>query len=124
MDIRKVMLDNRRRLATVVLLVGGACIAMQIWDDIPRPTEIELALGELHGQVVEVRLMYLQNGIEQRGASFAFPGGAPAILRHRADLSRGRHEVSIELRLKSGRIQNVAKPLLIPADGVIRIQAF
>ena len=124
MDIRKALLNNRRRFATVVLLVGVTFIALQIWADIPRETAIELELGELHGQVVKVRLAYLQDGIEMRGAGFAFPGGAPAILRHRVDLGRGRYEVSIELRLSSGRIESVTKNLLIPADGVVRIPVF
>ena len=78
MKALEALVKNRRRLAPAVLLVGVALVATQLWAYVPRETELQLELGELHEQVVEVRLAYLQNGAEIRVARFGFPSGAPA----------------------------------------------
>jgi hypothetical protein len=113
---------HRRWLARVILLLGAAYAAIDLWPRFPHETQVELALGPRHGEVVELRLAYLDAGEELAGVSFGFPEGAPATVRHRVKLPAGRFELRCELRGRSGDSRSIVRELQTPASGAVRFE--
>ena len=114
------LLGNRRRLARLVLLLAAVVVVLQVASYLPRETEVEVALGPHHRRVEEVRLSFLQQGEELRGVSFRFPEEAPAVVRHRVELSPGRYRLLIELRQRDGVTHTAERIVSVPADGAVR----
>lgn len=108
---------SRARIARLALVVAAVVIVAQVYGASPRETRIELVLGPSHLEVIEVRLAYLQRGVEYKAVRFSFPGGAPPRIPHRTDLPAGHFEVNLWLTRRSGSVQRVVRALDTPTQG-------
>lgn len=88
----------------------------------PSTVDVELVLGPLHSQFVEVRLAYVQRGEEVHGVAFSFPEGAPGNLHHSVELPAGEFEVHTELRPEHGPVVASIGHLHAPSEGTVVIQ--
>ncbi len=116
-------LSERRRFSRWLLLLGLAAAVLLLLRHVPRHTEVEVALGDQHIQIVEVRVAYVQQDEEMYGARLFFPEGAPRIVRHEVSLPPGRYQVRLELRRSDGGSHNVSRTLQTPTEGPVRIRA-
>jgi hypothetical protein len=119
--LTRLLVQQRRRLARLVLGLGLLVVGHALWPSWPRQTELEFALGPDHEQVVELRVAYVDHGEELHGVSFGFPKGAPALVRHQLSLPPGQVELRGELRARGGGARRFTRVLQTPAEGVVRI---
>ena len=112
---------HRRRVARVLFGLGLCAVAWQLLPNVPRPTEIEFALGEGHQRIVELRVGFERGGEELHGVSFGFPDGAPRTVRHSVSLPSGDYLVRCELRARDGGSRQLTHRLQAPAEGLVRI---
>ena len=112
---------NRRRLATLVLVVFLAAVAIEIVGAVPRETRVRLPLAD-HVAVVEARVEYLYEERSFHEVIYRYaPGEAPSALHHSVDLSPGDYVVRVELTDRDGRRRVMSGRLTAPADGEIRV---
>ncbi len=107
---------HRRRLATLVALVGVVLVGTKLSGAVPRDVAIEYRLGE-HRDVEEVRIAYVLNGEEVIGVRFEGPG---ARLSHEVSLAPGRYRIEALVR-EAGAQRVVRRALRVPAAGVVTI---
>ena len=113
---------QRRRLAAAVVAVAALLVVgQQLWNSLPRETEVQVRLGSGHASVVELDLRFIQDGAEMHGLRLAFPQGAPPLVPCRIELGPGRYRVQVELRLRDGRRQSIDRALTVPAHAPLRI---
>ncbi len=112
---------KRPQAARLVALGGILGLAWMLAPHIPRKVDLELALGSSHSEVVEVRVVYLQEGEAVHGVALQFPAGAPPSVHHAVDLPSGEFEVQTEVRRADGRSATGIKILRVPTDGPVRI---
>lgn len=112
---------HRHRLARLVLAGAVLAVGLTVWSELPRTTVLEYGLGTDHRDVIELRVAYLQDGDAYHGARFDFPAGAPRHVRHRVSLPSGRFEVRLDVVSRKGRTVRTVRPLLTPADGLVKI---
>jgi hypothetical protein len=115
--------DRRRRYAPLVLVLAVVVVGNELWSGMPRNTRLEYRLGPDHARVVEMRVVYVQDGEEIRGVSFHYPEGAPPRVAHQLELPSGHYEVSLELTDRDGKAVRVTRALRTPAEGVVRVDA-
>ena len=113
---------HKARIARFVGLVGVVIVASLLIRGSPRTVDVELELGPLHRQFVELRTAYVREGQELHGALFAFPNGAPGSLKHSVTLPAGEFEVHTELRPEHGKILASVGKLQAPSDGLVVIR--
>lgn len=112
---------HKKRLARLVGLAGMLLVASLLVRGAPSQVEVELMLGPLHQDFVEVRVAYLQQGEEVHGVAFAFPHGAPGKLRHSVQLPAGDFEVHTQLRPEHGPVVASIGRLHAPSAGQVVI---
>lgn len=112
---------HRRRIARPVLAGGLVLIALKLWPNWPRETEVEFALGAHHAEVIELHVAYLMGGQAVHGVTFNFPNGAPQTVRHKLTLPRGIFSVRCGLRARTGDFREVTRQLQAPSQGLVRI---
>jgi hypothetical protein len=111
----------RRRLATLVLMIFLAAVALEIFGAIPRETQVSLPLAN-HAAVVEARVEYSYEERAIHEVVYQYlPGRAPNALHHTLDLSPGDYSVRVELRDVGGGHRVLHGRLTAPADGEIRV---
>lgn len=119
--LRSLFQQHRKRLATLVLVLFLALVAITITDAIPRETRVDVPLGQEHARVTEARVDYVQDDEAVHSVTLRWPHGAPASFRHTLDLSPGDYEVSVVLIERDGRQRHLTGRLRAPADGVVRL---
>lgn len=112
---------HRRRLATLVLGLFLAAVAVEIGGAIPRETRISVPMGASHAEITEARIDYWQDDAQVRSVTLRWPQGAPRDVRHTLDLAPGDYEVSVQLVDREGRHRRLTGRLTAPADGVVRL---
>ena len=117
------LVEHRRGLARLLLVAGALVVAEQLLPLWPRQAELELDLGERHGEVTELRLSYLMGGEELKGVSLHYAGGAPSRVHHSVSLPSGQLELLCELRGRDGATTTHTQRLQMPAEGVLRVSA-
>ena len=120
--IRRVFEAQRHRLSRLTLLLGVVVVGLVLLPHIPRTVDVEFELGPSHREIVEVRVVYVQDGEELKGVSFSFPEGAPGQLRHSVSLPPGDFEVHTELRPSHGLSLASVRKLHAPSEGLVRIR--
>jgi hypothetical protein len=118
----KLLLKQRRRLASAIVVAAVLVVGFELWNSHPRETEIRVALGAGHRNVVGLGLRFVQEGEEMHGLRLAFTGGAPRVVPCMVRLGPGRYRVRGELRLGDGRRIEFERALNAPADGPVRIE--
>jgi len=109
--------STRRRIATVIALIGvlfvGSLLA-RVW---PRSVEVAFALDP---GVTKVDVDYLQEGEAVASARFKPPDVKNSIIRHTVRLQPGEYHARITVYLLDGRGVEHAKVLVVPAEGLTR----
>lgn len=113
---------HRQRIARV-LLVAAVCFgATRVWPAVPQTTDLRIDLGPQHREIMELSVGVTRDGEALHGASFRFPDGAPATLRHQIMLPTGRYDVELRWRTTVGT-RSVERVIELPATGVVRLNA-
>lgn len=110
--------STRRRIATVVAVVGVAIVANRLATAWPRNVDVAYELGP---GVVELDVDYLQDGVAVSSARFDQPDGKAERFRHSLRLQPGEYETRITLYASEGPAREVARTLSVPAEGLVRI---
>jgi hypothetical protein len=113
---------HKPRVARLLGFAGVLIVVSLLLRGAPRSVDVELELGPLHRQFVELRVAYVQEGQELHGALFSFPHGAPGSLKHSVQLPAGDFEVHTELRPEHGKVLASVGRLHAPSDGLVVIR--
>jgi hypothetical protein len=113
---------HKKRIARLVGFAGMLLISGMLIKGAPSQVEVELLLGPLHREYVEVRVAYVQRGEEVHGVAFSFPDGAPGKLHHKVQLPAGDFEVRTELRSERGPVVASIGRLHAPSAGQVVIE--
>lgn len=113
---------HKARIARLIGMSGVLIVASLLIRGAPRTVDVELDLGPLHRQFVELRVAYVHEGQELHGALFTFPNGAPGSLKHSVQLPAGDFDVYTELRPQHGKILESVGRLHAPSEGLVVIR--
>ena len=109
--------STRRRIATVIALIGMVVVGTRLADVWPREATVAFVV---HPQVVELAVDYLRGGEAMASARFRRPAGEPPFFQHTLRLSPGRYQVHVtQYGPGAVRIEEV-RALLVPKKGVTR----
>jgi hypothetical protein len=107
---------HRQRIARV-LLVAAVCFgATRVWPAVPQSTDLRIDLGRQHLEIMELSVEFMRDGEPLQGASFRFPQGAPASVRHEITLPTGRYDVHVRCRSVAGTT-SVERVIVLPGPG-------
>ena len=109
------------RLARIALIAAGGAVLVHLLGAVPQESHLELVLGPEHGQVIEIRVAFLQDGDALQGVRLSFPSGAPPSVPLRADLPRGDVELAVQLRALDGSTREVSRNVAVPVEGRLRV---
>ena len=119
--IRHLFIDQRRRLASLFLVLGVLFLAQHLLSNWPREREVRYEL-DVDLQACEIaRMDYLEGGESIGSVQLRFPAGAPPEVVHRPTLPAGRYDVSIELTFPNGTTQRAQRTLDVPVEGAMRV---
>ncbi len=110
-------MSTRRRIATVIAVVGVFFIGSRLASVWPRDVDVSY---EVDSGVDELDVDYLQGGEAVSSARFRSAGGAEAgVFRHTVRLQPGEYQVHITLYGHQGDAEELRRSLAAPAsDGV------
>lgn len=112
----QIIVQHRRRVATLVMIVGMLLVGTRIFGAVPRDVTIEYSLPS-QPSVTEVGIGYFLGEDELIGVRFDHPG---TVISHQVSLSPGRYRIEAIVR-SSGQERLVSRALRVPADGVVRM---
>lgn len=112
------MRPHRRRLATLVLLVGVVAVGAILGDEVPREVHLRYAFGPDHATLREAHVAFWIGDDEVQSARFTHPRGLPDRLDHAISLAPGRYRVEATLRSEASS-RRVERALRVPIDGVV-----
>jgi len=120
-SIRHLFVDQRRRLASLFLVLGVLLLARHFAGNWPREREVRYEL-DANLQACEIaRMDYLEDGESIGSVQLRFPAGAPAEVVHRPTLPSGRYDVTIELTFPNGITRRTQRALDVPVEGAMRM---
>jgi hypothetical protein len=108
---------TRKRLATVVVVVGLAVVGGQLARVWPRDVEVVYQPGP---QVRRVDVDVVQDGEAVTSARFNRTAGDSSALSHKVSLQPGEYRAHITVYGLDGRGIEHSRLLIVPADGVIQ----
>ena len=110
--------STRRRIATLVAVVGVAVVTHRLATVWPRNIDVEYEVGP---GVVALDVDYLEDGEAVSSARFSLSGGKPERFRDSLRLQPGQYQALITIYVSEGPAREVARQLFVPAEGLIRI---
>jgi hypothetical protein len=110
--------STRRRIATVIAVIGVLVVGRELANAWPRETPI---LYEVGPSVAELDADVLQEGEAVASARFRRPEASPGTLRHAPRLQPGRYELRVTIRGRDGSAFEEVRSLSVPAAGPTRI---
>jgi hypothetical protein len=113
---------HRRRIARLLLVIAVCFGATRVWPAVPQTTDLRIELGPQHGEIMELSVDVTRDGEALHGASFRFPSGAPATVRHELMLPTGRYDLELRCRRATGTT-SIERVIELPGDGVVRVTA-
>jgi hypothetical protein len=108
---------TRKRLATVVVVVGLAVVGGQLARVWPRDVEVVYQPGP---QVRRVDVDVVQDGEAVASARFNRTAGDSSAISHRVSLQPGEYRAHITVYGLDGRGIEHSRLLIVPADGVVQ----
>jgi hypothetical protein len=111
-------LSTRRRVATLVALIGVAFVASRLANLWPRDVEVVFEAGP---EVREVDVDYVQAGEAVSSVRFGQSAMNPNIFRHVVRLQPGEYQVHITLYGQDGSATEQVRRLAVPAAPVTRM---
>jgi hypothetical protein len=119
--LRELFLKHRRRIATLVLFLGLAIIAVKVSSGVPRDTRVSVRIGPDHAEITEARIDYRSDGQLVHSVTRHWAQGAPAEVRHDLELLPGDYSVTVRLSARDGTMRFLDGQLSAPADGVVQL---
>jgi hypothetical protein len=117
--LRYFPIEQRRRFAPLVLLLGVLLVGKLAYDEMPREEQLRFELPSPN--VSALRVIYSSGEEQYGGFERHFPDGAPALVTHSPSLSPGRYELTIELSDQAGKIDRLTRSIEVPSSGVLKI---
>ncbi|HBP18538.1 MAG TPA: hypothetical protein RMH85_11800 [Polyangiaceae bacterium LLY-WYZ-15_(1-7)] len=111
---------HRRRIATLVVVVGVLVVGGRLFDAVPRDVHLRLRFGPDHAAVREAYVAYEQDGEEVVGARFHRPD---ETVDHELSLAPGRYAITATLRTEEGG-RVIRRALRVPSDGVVHVDLY
>jgi hypothetical protein len=109
--------STRRRIATVIALIGMVVVGTRLADVWPREATVAFVV---HPQVVELAVDYLRGGEAMASARFRRTSEKPPFFQHTLRLSPGEYQVHvIQYGADFSPIEEV-RTLRVPGPGVTR----
>lgn len=115
------LLKHRRRIATLVMLVGIGVVGGQLANAYPREVSLRMDLGPAHLLLEEADLRFVGESGEVAGLRLNAP--VPQEVRHRLELAPGRYEVQARLQGELGE-QQLRRGFYVPAEGPISLRLY
>lgn len=119
---RHFVLTQRRRLATLFLLLGIVVIGKGFVTEWPREREVHYVFDAGLAHCKQARIDYLSEGEVVSALQVGFPDGVPTRVVHHPTLADGRYDVTIDLSLEGGQVDRHRRVLEVPYEGVMRFQ--
>jgi hypothetical protein len=110
--------STRRRIATLVAVVGVAIVANRLATVWPRNVDVAYEVGP---GVVELAVDYLQDGEAVCSARFHTQDGKAQRFRHSVKLQPGEYRAQITVYASEGAAREFGRRLSVPANGLVRI---
>jgi hypothetical protein len=117
--LRYFPVEQRRRFAPLVLLLGFALLGKLAHDELPREEELRFELPSPN--VAALRVIYSSGDELYGGFERHFPDGAPALVTHTPSLSPGHYQLAIELSDRAGKIARLTRSIEVPSSGALKI---
>ena len=117
--LRYFPIEQRRRFAPLVLLLGLALVGKLAYDEFPRDEPLRFELPSAN--VTALRVIYSQGDELYGGFERHFPDGAPPLVSHTPQLAPGRYQLAIELSDRTGKIARLSRSIDVPSAGVLKI---
>jgi len=109
--------SRKRRIATVIALIGVAFVGSSLARVWPRDVEVAFSLDP---GVTELDVDYLEGEEAVASARVRSPGGEAPVVRHVVRLQPGTYEARITVYGPDDRAVEHAKVLVVPAQGLTR----
>ena len=111
-------LSTRRRIATVIAVIGVFFVGSRLASVWPRAVDVSY---EVDSSVSELDVDYLQEGEAVSSARFRSAGGAePRFFRHTVRLRPGEYQLHITLYGHQGDAEELRRSLTAPASHGVR----
>lgn len=110
-------LSSRRRIATVVALVGIVIVAGRLGTSWPRDVAVAYRVGST---IEELDADYLQAGLAVASVRFNRAPGKTSDFHHVVRLQPGEYRVHITLYGQDGSAVERVRQLSVPASGLTR----
>ncbi len=107
----------KRRIATVIAVVGAIVVGGQLASVWPRQVEVAYMVDP---GVTGIDIDYLQEGDVVASARFKQPDPTSTVIRHDVRLQPGEYQVRIVLHAADGRGIEELRLLQVPVDGLTR----
>ena len=114
--LRRFFQTHRRRLASLVLIVGLVWIGTKVAHVFPRDVHIEYQLSP-HQVIDSVEITYLHRGEEVVAVRFDHP---PHRFVHTVSLSPGRYRIEA-IRTQAGQREIIDRAFRVPVEGTLHI---
>jgi len=101
----------------VIAVIGMVLVGSHLARRWPRTVEVVYSLDP---GIVEVDVDYLQEGEAAASARFERPEAKTTDVRHSIRLQPGQYQARITVYPSDGPAIEHARPLVVPADGIIR----
>ncbi len=110
-------LSTRRRVATIIAVVGVAFVGSRLGSVWPRDTDVTYEVGP---DIAELDVDYLKDGEAVASVRFGRDGEREPFFRHTVRLQPGEYRIHIMLYGDDGSAIELARTLAVPARGVTR----
>jgi len=107
----------RRRIATVVAIIGAVLVGNHLASVWPRTVELAYALDP---GIDELDVDFIHEGEAVASARFRQPDEKSILIRHSVRLQPGEYEARITLYRPGGPAVEHQRVLLVPAKGLTR----
>lgn len=106
----------RRRLAPLILVVGGLLLFRTAESEVPREQELRFVLGPTQQNARSVRVAYLESGEQVASVEFRRVALDGAPLVHTPSLKPGPYDMAIEIVAEDGAVQTLSRHFVVPSD--------
>jgi len=106
----------RRRIAPLILLVGGLLLFRTVDSEMPRDQELRFVLEPTQQNARAVRIAYLAAGEQVAAVEFReLPADARPLV-HTPSLKPGPYDMAIEIVHENGAVQTLSQHFEVPSD--------
>ena len=110
-------MSSRRRIATVVAVVGVLVVGDRLVRAWPREVRVAYEVGP---DVEDLAVDYLQDEAAVSSVRFRRPDGKPAVFEHAVRLQPGAYQLHITLYGRDTPAIEEVRGLTVPTDGLAR----